>query len=126
MGLFFDGNLRCSMKRQMIQSLKRIDDEEPPKRISINQQMITSSNQNDFVTLTSKILYQKLKLPSGFLQKDPDAWNDHNDFLRASSIVPELKGVNNHAERGVALIQEYCGLKKKQQLQFLLRIVQEY
>ena len=28
---FFDGIIPCSMKRQMIQSLKRIGDEEPPK-----------------------------------------------------------------------------------------------
>ena len=81
---------------------------------------------NNFGTSTSKVLFQKLKVPSGFLQKDPDAWNDHNHFLLASSIAPELKVVDGHAERGVALIQEYCGLKSKQQLQFLPRIVQEH
>ena len=59
------------------------------------------------MTSASKVLFQILKLPSGFLQKDPDTRNDDNDFLRASSIVPELKVVNDHAERGVALIQEY-------------------
>ena len=70
------------MKRQIVQSLKRIGDEEPPKRVSINQQIITSSKRNNFVTSTSKVLFQKLKLPSGFLQKYPDTWNDDNDFLR--------------------------------------------
>ena len=117
---FFYGNIPCSVKRQMIQSLKRIGDEKPPKRVSINQKMITSSNLNNFVTSTSKVLFQKLKLPSGFLQEDPDTWNDDNDFLQASSTVQELKVVNNHAERGVALIQEYCGLmtNDEQQLQF--------
>ena len=90
---FFDGNLPCSMKCQMVQSLKRIGDEEPPKRESINQQTITNSNLNNFVTSTSKVLLQKLQLPSGFLQKDPDTWSDDNDFLRAASIVPELKVV---------------------------------
>ena len=114
------------MKRQMIQSLKRMGDEEPPKRVSINQQMITSSNLNSFVTSTSKVLFQKLKLPSGFLQKDPDTWNDDNNFLRTSSIVPKLKVVNDHAQRGVAIIREYCGLKNEQQLQFLRRISQEH
>ena len=68
--------------------------------------MITSFNLNNFVTSTSKILFQKQKLPSGFLQKDPDTWNDDNDFERASSVVPKLKVVNDHAERGVVLIQE--------------------
>ena len=54
--------------------------------------------------------------------------NNNNDLLQASSIVPELKVVNDHAERGVVLIQEYCGLitKDKQQLQLLLRIIQEH
>ena len=82
--------------------------------------MITSSNLSDFVTSTSKVVLQKLKLSSGFLQKDPDTWNDDNDFLRASSIVQELKVVDDHAERGVALIQEYCELmtNDEQQQQF--------
>ena len=103
MGLgFFNGNVPCSMKRQMILSWKRTGNEEAPKQVSISQQMITTSNLSDFVTSTSKVLFPKLKLPSGFLQKDPDTWNDNNDFLRASSIVQELKVDNDHAERGVA------------------------
>ena len=59
------------------------------------------------MTSASKVLFQILKLLSGFLRKDPDTRNDDNDFLHASSIVPELKVVNDHAERGVARIQEY-------------------
>ena len=105
----FDGNDPCSVKRQMIQSMKRVGDEEPSKRVSFNQQMMTSFNLSDFVTSASKVLLQKLKLSSGFLQKDPDTWNDDNDFFRVSSIVQELKVANDHAERGVALIQDYCG-----------------
>ena len=69
------------MKCQMIQSLKKIVDEEPSKRVPINQQIIASSNLNDFVTPTSKVLFQILKLPSGFLQKDPDTWNGDNNFV---------------------------------------------
>ena len=95
---------------------------------AIKQQTITSSNLNDFMTVTFKILFQQLKLPSGFYKKDPDVWNDDNDFFRASSIAQELKEVNNHVERAVALIQDYCGLitKHEQQLQFFLEIVQEH
>ena len=110
--VFFYGNLPRFMKRQMIQSLKKIGYEEPPKRVSINQHIINSFNLNDFVTSTSKVLFQKLKLLSGFLQKDPNAWNDDNDFLRASSIVPELKVVNDHAERGVALYSRILWAKE--------------
>ena len=88
----------------MIQSLKKTHDKESPKRVSINEQMITSINLNNFVTSTSKVLFQKLKLPSSFLQNNPDAWNDDNDFL-----LPELKVVKDHAERGVALIQSTVG-----------------
>ena len=75
----------------MIQSLKRIGDEESLKQVSINQQIITSSDLNDFVASTSKVPFLKLKFLSGFLQKDPNTWNNDNDFLQASSIVPELK-----------------------------------
>ena len=66
-------------------------------------------------------------LSSGFLQKDPDSWNDDNDFLRTSSIAQELKVVNDHAERGVALVKVvvviYCrastNIKKKNNIEIL-------
>ena len=50
------------------------------------------------------------------------------DYQEALAVVKAMNVVNDHAERGVALIQEYCGLitKDESQLQYLLQIVQNY
>ena len=49
-------------------------------------------------------------------------------FQRSSQIVRNLAVVNDHAERGVALIQEFngCLTKDEQQLQFLLQVVADH
>ena len=72
--------------------------------------------------------FECMELPDGFLQVDPDTWEDREDFKKASEIVHALKVVNDHAERGVALIQEYNGLMttNESQLQFLLQVVEEH
>ena len=49
-------------------------------------------------------------------------------FQRSSQIVRNLAVVNDHAERGVALIQEFNGslTKDEEQLQFLLQVVADH
>ncbi|KAK2708514.1 hypothetical protein QYM36_014200 [Artemia franciscana] len=69
-----------------------------------------------------------MDLPDGFLTVDPDLWEDRHDYKLASETVRLLKVVNDHAERGVALIQEYSGFitQDELQLQFLLQVVNEH
>ena len=63
------------------------------------------SELNDFVTSKSKVIFEKLNIPTSFLDKDPEFWREDDDFQTASTIVHELKVVNDYAEQGVALIQ---------------------
>ena len=112
----------------MVQSLKNKGDENPPKRVEIKSQQVNSCELNDFVTSKSNVLFQKLKLPDGFLKNDPITWNSDLNFQKALLIVKELKIVNDHAEQGVALIQEYCGLltRDEDQLQYLSQVIQQH
>jgi len=50
-----------------------------------------------------------MELPDGFLAVDPDLWEDRDDYNQAAEAVESLKVVNDHTERGVALLQEYSG-----------------
>ena len=73
------------------------------------------------MTSKSKAIFRKLNIPTTFLEKDPEFWREDGDFQTALTIMHELKVVNDHAEQGVALIQEYCDLltKEEDQLQYL-------
>ena len=49
----------------------------------------------------SKLLFERLKLSSDFLSKNPDTWESQNDYLEAVKKLGSLKVINNFAERGV-------------------------
>jgi len=69
--------------------------------------------------------FQKLGLQDGFLDTDPATWLELEDFQTAAAFVQGIAVINDHAERGVALIQEYNRslTKDEEQLQFLLQVV---
>ena len=101
---------------------------DPPKKVQINIQTINDRELNNFVTSKSKFIFQKLNTPTSFFEKDPEFWGEDDDFQTALTIVHELKVVNDHAEQGVVLIKEYCGLltKEENQPQYLLQVVQQH
>ena len=87
----------------------------------IHLRIITSSQQ-------SMTLFRIMELQDGFFAVDPDLWEDRDDYKKAAKIVENLKVVNDHAERGVALIQEYSGIltHDESQLQFLLQVSEDH
>lgn len=69
-----------------------------------------------------------LGMPDRFLGEDPDAWNDRDDFEAAKVIVSSLATTNDHAERGIALIQDATQsgrFKTKEQLQYALQVIEQ-
>jgi len=57
-----------------------------------------------------------------------ETWNDNECYTDAERIVKSLKVVNDTAERGVKLIQDYNTMltKDEEQKQFLLQVIQEH
>jgi hypothetical protein len=104
------------------------DQSKESKRINVDLYSFKDKNLEDFVTAKSMTLIQMMELPNGFLAVDPDLWEDRDDYKQAAETVESLKVVNDHAERGVALIQEYSGLitLDETQLQFLLQVVEDH
>ena len=90
-------------------------------------QMIQQMSLVDFSTKHSHALFEKMELPDGFLNVDPDEWGTRDDFKHAADVIKDLKVVNDHAERRVALVQELSGLltKNEEQFQFIIKVVQE-
>ena len=68
-------------------------------------------------------LFRIMQLSDGIFAVDPDLWEDRDDYKKAADIVENLKVLNDHAERGVALIQEYSD---KSQLRFLQQVIEDH
>ena len=96
--VLFDRNVSNSMKQKIILGLTNEGNDDPPKKVRINVQTINDSELNDFVTSKSKVIFQKLNNPTSFLDKDLGFWREDDDFQTASTIVHELKVVNDYAE----------------------------
>jgi hypothetical protein len=105
-----------------------------PKELHLLSIPLKNKNLEHFVTAKSMTLLRMMELSHGFLAVDlhgflavdPDLWKDRDDFRQAKETLKSLMVVNDHAERGVALLQEYSGLltRDESQLQFSLQVVE--
>ena len=66
--------------------------------------------------------FQILGLPLTFLKNDVETWSEDTDYVAAKNIIHSLRVVNDIAERGIALMEEYNKLitTNEQQKQYLL------
>ena len=83
---------------------------------------------SDFVTQQTMLFFNKMCLPIGFLEADPGTWLENTDYKTAVSIIMVQKVVNDTAERGVALMQEYNELltRNEEDKQFVLQVVAQH
>lgn len=125
---FFDNELSVQDKKKMVDALKIEGVENCPKRKSLDVKHFKQKNIEDFVTSNSLRFFQILGISSEFLNKDVETWNTDADFEAARKIVHSIRVVNDIAERGVALMEEYNKLitTDEEQKQYLLLLVKEY
>jgi hypothetical protein len=77
-----------------------------PKLVQVNMATVQLKTLDDFIFKSSRNLFKIVGLPDGSLGEDPDSWNSQDDFKAGEAIVKGLAVTNNHAERGVALVQD--------------------
>lgn len=125
---FFDQDVDPIQKRKMIVALGREGADDPPKRIAVDKAEISNKQLHDFVTQNTMNFFRILSIPDCFLSTDPETWATNAAYLEAESVVRELRVVNDTAERGVALMQDYNALltKDEEQTQFALQVVKEH
>jgi len=125
----FDTRVPVEMKRLMLAAMEDPAPDHPPKRPKVKSTaFLSSGGLEQFCTVNTKRLFQLLVLPQAFLTKDPSEWEKEESFLEALKIVKGLAVVNDRAERGVALIQEFNKklTRGEEQLQFLLQVVSDH
>lgn len=103
--------------------------EDPPKRLmKMNITGLVNMTVANFVTKTTSNFFRTLGIQYGFIYVDPDLWNDRDDYRQGRDIVHQLKVMNDIAEQGVTLIEEYNSIltNDEDQKQYLLQIVQDH
>jgi hypothetical protein len=125
---FFDEGICSETKAKMQHALNKPSDSEPPKKALIEIDSIDKKNLEDFVTKNTKTFFETLGLSSSFLSKPVADWAQEESFRVSFQVINHMKVVNDIAERGVKLIEEYNKLitNDEQQKQYLLKVVSEY
>lgn len=125
---FFDENVSSETKRKMVDAMHNKGIEYPMKRISLDPDIVLRKNLEDFVTKNTRRFFDILGISSQFLNKDVDHWNEDEDFKKSKEIVQSMRVVNDTAERGVALMEEYNKLHttNEEQKQFLLLLIKQF
>ena len=98
------------------------------KRCIQNINHIKENNLEWFASPISMNLLQNMRISTSFLDVDLSRWNDDLAFQAAKTEMNVIRVVNDHAERGIALIQQYNKslTKDEEQLQYLLQVVAEH
>lgn len=125
---FFDDGVSVHTKRQMVAALHKTGIEHPQKRITLDTAVINSKQLEDFVTDNTHRFFRITGIPVDFLKLDVDSWPTDENYTTAKAIVSSIRVVNDIAERGVALMEEYNKLhtNNEEQKQYLLLVVKNY
>jgi hypothetical protein len=125
---FFDEEVSAEEKVLMVAALKGKDGSDNPlKRIPPVLEPATKE-LHDFVTKSTMNFFTILGLSQDFLEHHPTEWRNHEAFQKNQDVVKSVKVVNDLAERGVALIQEFNAsiTRNEEQKQYLLQVVEEH
>lgn len=110
----------------MVSALKTQSRQQPLNGIQRKESDIMNKGIHHFVNQNIRYFFEVLNLSDEFLETHPATWNSNQSYLKSLNIVRALNIVNDTAERGVSLMQEYLQfVKKEDELQRVLQIVEE-
>lgn len=107
------------------------EDEEIPKKLTMRKENLSKFISRDLLTIledlfskNSKKVFKRFGISTDFFIKDAHSWNDCDEYKRGKNIVKKLNVVNDSAERGIKLVQEYQGkiTNDEEQRQHLLKV----
>lgn len=128
----FDSRVSMKCKRTMVEAIRHLESTSTVKRIVLSesecQGLLPTVDISHFITQGSLNLFKICELPYDFLDKDPSQWESETSFVECREVFEELKVINDVAERGVALVEEYTGLITKDEVQYqaLIQVVKNH
>ena len=126
---FFDDRVDAATKYEMVNAMKtKTGNGIPAKRVQLRENNISSSELADFINSNTMRFFVILGISTSWLELDSSLWNEDQVFIAAKHFVAGLSVVNDRAERGVALIQDFNQIltKDEGQKQALLHVVSEH
>ncbi|KAL4096532.1 hypothetical protein QTP88_021470 [Uroleucon formosanum] len=132
---FFDEAVSIDTKRKMV---KALNNEKSTSEMLLTTQRIIISPKNanellekeieDFVCVKTNNLFKRFAINTDFLKLDPSTWRSNEDFQKSIVLLKKIPVINDVAERGVKLIEEYNDkiTKDESQKQYLLQVVSDY
>ena len=121
----FDSRLPVESKKLILAAMEEDAPDQPPKRPSLKSDVfLNEKGIEQFCNINSKRLFDKLDIE---IFSSPTEW-DEEKTEEALKVINGLAVVNDRAERGVALIQEFNKklTKNEDQLQFLMQVVKDH
>jgi len=125
---FFDDNVAEERKKRMVKNLERPGKSIRIVKASLKMEEIDETEIEDFVSVRSMQLFKTLNLSTDFFSLPPSLWLSDESYISGKKKASQLRVVNDTAERGVALIQEYVHVltKDEEQRQCLLQVVADH
>lgn len=140
---FFDKEVSLQTKRRMREMMldlevdknkekdQQMDNEDESRKVEINfddVEDVLKSDLAQFITSETTQFFSRFEIKMDFIKKDPTEWHLDNNYMTATSIVTKIRVVNDTAERGVKLIEDFNATltKNEKQKQYLLQVVADY
>ena len=125
---FFDDQVSNETKRKMVSVLQNSVAKEPIKHPTFDTSIISVKKLEDFVTSNTLRFFAITGMLYNFLDEDIEKWEQNEEFIAIKTQANNMKVVNDVAERGVALMEEYYNLitNDEQQKQYVLQVVSAY
>ena len=133
----FDDNVPTQVRANMAQAMLEADkgDEEEEEKNEVKKYILhqkdfsffTNLEFSSFVTNATKKLFARFSINTNFLSKNLTTWNYDPGYKSGPEKLQKTVVVNDVAERGVKLIQEYNNIliKDETEKQFVLQKVNE-
>ncbi|CAF3748530.1 unnamed protein product, partial [Rotaria socialis] len=115
----------------MVHALEKFpgNNDRPPKKLDPAQvNNISDTSLDNFVTSRSLRFFKSLQIDTDFLKQSPAQWKSCKSYLEGQEKVRALQVVNDCAERGVKLMEDFNNILKndEEQKQYLLFVVEEH
>ncbi|XP_050528051.1 uncharacterized protein LOC126898147 [Daktulosphaira vitifoliae] len=127
-----DVNTKLKMAQKMQTEIDEMEDHAKKLNLKISDipTFLSKSNEEILISLLSKKsadIFDRFKIEN-FLHISPFEWLNSSAYQKGKNAIEQLKVVNDSAERGVKLIEDFNNsiTKDESQKQFLLQTVKDY
>ncbi|ESO01544.1 hypothetical protein HELRODRAFT_174506 [Helobdella robusta] len=117
-----------SFNPEMIILLRELESYKNTNEAVANAGLNRQYHRSGFRTSYRNVPGNCLDIPQNFLSSSPDMWNNDNDYIIGQRKVRSLKVVNDAADKGVALIQEFNRVvtNDEDQKEYLLQVIEKH